>query len=237
MIRPLIDLLIPGLCVLCKLHSTTGICAGCQRDYLHDATRRCQQCALPLFTQHDTICGACLKEPPFFDASLVCGHYDSPVDSIVLGLKFAGKLSNANIIAQQLASAIPRQAQKLSTMPDLLCPVPLSEQRLRSRGFNQAWEIARPLGRTLKIPQQADLLWRTKETLQQSSLHPDERFQNIQGAFAINPQWRHLIQGRHIAVVDDVMTTGMTLNEIAKILKRHGAARVSNFVFARTNRH
>lgn len=237
MLRTLISLLLPTVCVLCRQHSSSGICDGCQRDYLRNTTLRCQQCALPLFTFQDTICGTCLKEPPHFNKSLVCSNYNSPIDSIVLGLKFAGKLNNADIIAQHLAKAIHRQSHILTSMPDLLCPVPLSKKRLRSRGFNQAWEIARLLGQELKISTNANLLWRTKETLQQSSLHPDERHQNIQGAFAINPKLQHLINGQHVAVVDDVMTTGTTLNEIAKILKRYGAAQVSNFVFARTDRH
>lgn len=235
--RALLQYLLPDYCALCKLQSKARICDACQEDYMQDSTHRCQQCALPLPTRHDKRCGNCLKDPPAFDTSVVAIHYEAPVDSLVLGLKFGAKLNYAEIIAQQLANAILRQWEPQLALPFLLCPVPLSRERLISRGFNQALEIGRPLSHQLGIPLQSDLLWRTKETLQQSSLHPDARYKNIQGAFAINPVWQSRIIGQHIAIIDDVMTTGTTLNEIAKTLKRHGAARVSNFVFARTNRH
>lgn len=235
--RTLLQHLLPDYCALCKMQSTANICNGCQQDYLMDPFHRCLQCALPLPTDMDKRCGTCLKETPYFDTTLVAIQYEAPVDSLVLGLKFGAKLSYAEIIAQQLADAILRQSKLRSALPNLLCPVPLSRGRLVNRGFNQALEISRPLSRRLGVPLQADLLWRIKETLQQSSLHPDARHKNIQGAFTVNPRWYPAIDGQHVAVIDDVMTTGTTLNEIAKTLKRHGAARVSNLVFARTNRH
>lgn len=234
--RALFLSLLPNYCALCKMQSAISICAACQTDFMRDDCLRCLQCALPLTTPHDQLCGACLKDPPSFDTSLVCSHYAAPLDGLVLGLKFAAKLNYAGIIAQQLALVIQREWANSAKPPALLLPVPLSKQRLISRGFNQAVEIARPLSRQLDIPMQTNLLWRTKETLQQSSLHPDERHKNIQGAFTVNPAWRTSIEGQHIAVIDDVMTTGTTLNEVAKVLKRYGAARVSNLVFARTDR-
>ncbi|MBC3873703.1 ComF family protein [Undibacterium flavidum] len=235
--QTLLEYLLPGSCALCKMRSKTSICDGCLQDYMLNTAHRCQQCALPLTALGDKRCGTCLKDTPDFDTTLVAVQYDAPVDSLVLGLKFGAKLNYAGIIAQQLADAILRQSTLSPVLPSLLCPVPLSRGRLANRGFNQALEISRPLSRRLGIPLQADLLWRTKETLQQSSLHPDARHKNIQGAFTVNPVWHTAIHGRHIAVIDDVITTGTTLNEIAKTLKRYGAARVSNFVFARTNRH
>lgn len=234
--RALFFSLLPNYCALCKMQSTISICAACQTDFMLDHCPRCLQCALPLTTPHDQRCGACLKDPPYFDTSLVCSHYAAPLDGLVLGLKFAAKLNYAKIIAQQLEHVIRRKWANPAPPPALLLPVPLSKQRLISRGFNQAVEIARPLSRQLGIPMQTNLLWRTKETLQQSSLHPDERHKNIQGAFTVNPAWLSSLEGQHIAVIDDVMTTGTTLNEVAKVLKRYGAAHVSNLVFARTDR-
>lgn len=227
---------LPTYCPLCKAASKTGICSACQRDYINDQQHRCSTCALPIADKKAKICGNCLKSPPHFDSTITCTDYHAPIDSIVLGLKFAGNLSYANIIAQQLHDRIKHSLNTPHRLAAIFCPVPLSQQRLRMRGFNQALEIARPISTKLAIPLQTQLLWRVKDTQQQSRLHPDERYQNVQHAFAINPRLMLLIEGQHFGLIDDVMTTGTTLNEIAKLLKRYGAARVSNYVFARTNR-
>lgn len=227
---------LPTYCALCKTVSRTGICPACQKDFIDDEQHRCHTCALPITDKNAKICGNCLRNPPHFNATITCTDYHAPVDSIVLGLKFGGNLSYASIIAQQLHNKIRRASNTQRDLASIICPVPLSSQRLSHRGFNQALEIARPLSAQLDVPIQAQLLWRVKDTLQQSRLHPDERYQNVQHAFAINPRLMHLIDGQHVGVIDDVMTTGTTLNEIAKLLKRYGAAQVSNYIFARTNR-
>lgn len=227
---------LPTYCPLCKAASRTGICSACQDDFINDQQHRCSTCALPIADKKAKICGNCLKSPPHFDSTITCTDYHAPIDSIVLGLKFAGNLSYANVIAQQLHDRIKHSLNTPHRLATIICPVPLSQQRLRMRGFNQALEIARPISTKLAIPLQTQLLWRVKDTQQQSRLHPDERYQNVQHAFAINPRLMHLIEGQHFGLIDDVMTTGTTLNEIAKLLKRYGAARVSNYVFARTNR-
>jgi ComF family protein len=120
---------------------------------------------------------------------------------------------------------------------DVLCPVPLGRQRLVERGFNQSLEIAKPLSHHLGVTLYQKLLRRSRETAQQSSLHPDDRHKNVRNAFTVDSSAIELIRGKHIGVVDDVMTTGATLNEIAGLLKRFGAAKVSNYVFARTPLH
>ncbi|WP_307727833.1 phosphoribosyltransferase family protein [Massilia sp. Bi118] len=117
-------------------------------------------------------------------------------------------------------------------LPDLLCPVPLGPARLVERGYNQALEIARPLARLLGVALHPALALRQLDTRAQSGVSPYERAENIRGAFAIaDPD---LIEGRHVGLVDDVMTSGHTLEELAAACKRFGAARVSNLVFART---
>lgn len=118
--------------------------------------------------------------------------------------------------------------------PDRLIAVPLGQLRLRERGFNQALEIARPLSRALGISMDARLISRPHDTQAQALLHPDERRKNIRNAFLVTGNAIDRVRGQHIGVVDDVMTTGETLNELAATLKRFGAARVTNFVFART---
>jgi len=117
-------------------------------------------------------------------------------------------------------------------LPELLLPVPLSAQRLRSRGYNQAWEVTRRLGVQLGVPASVSVLHRLRDNPAQSALDREQRLENLQGAFRVADPAR--IAGRHIGVVDDVMTTGATLGEIATQLKRAGAARVTNCVVLRT---
>jgi ComF family protein len=179
------------------------------------------------------LCGVCLAEPPAFDRTLVAADYALPVDQLVLQLKFGHRLALAPLCARLLRDAVLSHPDV--TLPALLCPVPLGSRRLAERGYNQALEIARPLARSMGVALHAQLVVRVHETAAQSSVAPERRQQNIAGAFA-EPD-AALVAGRHIGVVDDVMTSGRTLNELAATLKRHGAAQVSNFVFARTPPH
>ena len=174
-------------------------------------------------------CGECLKQPPAFDATVVATDYAPPADRLVLALKFGNRLAVAPLFAQRLHAAT-----KGIAVPQLLTAVPLGPQRLVQRGFNQALEIARPLSRRMRVKLEPGLVARHRETLAQSSLHPDERQKNIRNAFVVPAPAMGRVYGRHIGVVDDVMTTGETLNELAATLKRFGAARVTNIVFART---
>ena len=153
---------------------------------------------------------------------------------MVLALKFGSQLALAPIFARKLRDAILRSPTIANNLPDLLTAVPLGPRRLTERGFNQALEIAKPLSRLLSIPLQPTLIKRQYDTLQQAKLSPQERRQNLRKAFIVAPQALAQIHGRHIGIVDDVMTTGETLNELARTLKRCGAVRVTNFVFART---
>jgi ComF family protein len=233
----LLHLLLPNQCALCQQTSERGICTECEVDYFSKNIRRCEQCGIPLNSKIDSRCGNCIKTPPFFDATFVSCNYNAPIDSLVLGLKFGHHLHMATLIAGFLEQTIHSSLKHMPANPAIFCPVPLSRQRLITRGFNQSLEIARqiklPAGGIL-IP---DLIWRLKNTLQQSSLHPDDRYRNVRGAFFPNPALAYQIQGRHLAVIDDVITTGTTLNAIAQVLKQAGAVRVTNFIFARTTWH
>ena len=177
-----------------------------------------------------TLCGHCLRDGPAFDRTVVAADYAAPLDQLVLQLKFGGRLALAPLLAQLLRDAVLRQPGFV--LPALLCPVPLGPQRLAERGFNQALEIARPLARALGVALHPRLAARVHETRAQSSVAPHQRGGNIAHAFALAEP--ALVAGRHVGIVDDVMTSGQTLNELAATFKRHGAARVSNLVFART---
>lgn len=230
----LLECLLPNACALCGGDSEAALCGGCAAQFFGPAAAiaRCQCCANPV-SASGLLCGACQAHRPAFDHTLVAADYAMPVDQLVLQLKFGHRLALAPLCAGLLRDAV--QAQAGYALPALLCPVPLGPRRLAGRGYNQALEIARPLARGLGMALEARLLVRVRDTAAQSSIAPAQRQQNIAGAFAVADS--ALVAGRHIGVVDDVMTSGRTLNEVAATLKRHGAARVSNLVFARTPPH
>jgi len=174
-----------------------------------------------------TQCGRCLGEPPAFDATVAVFKYAFPADVLVQGLKFRSELALAALLADELYSEV--SAARAGGV-DLILPVPLHELRLRERGYNQSMEIARSLAARLRVPLASDLCTRVRDTPAQLDLPLKARRENLRGAFSC----RQVLDGKTVAVVDDVMTTGATLGEVAATLKQFGAARVVNWVVART---
>lgn len=235
-IRNSIASMLPCSCVLCGATGATLICISCQHQFFNNTTSRCIQCAIPLTEMAKNLrCGDCLSAPPNFDHTVVVCNYAAPADQLILAYKFGHRLPIATLFSNMLRDAILKEHQQF--LCDVLCPVPLGRKRLTERGYNQSLEIAKPLAHHLGVPIHSQLLRRIRETAQQSSLHPDDRHKNVRNAFTIDSPAIELIRGKHIGVVDDVMTTGTTLNEIAALLKRFGAVKVSNYVFARTPLH
>jgi ComF family protein len=227
--------LVPSSCAVCGSSAKDAICGMCHMQFFSEAKHRCSQCAAPLQGTPPAAkskCGACLAQSPAFDATIVAADYAPPMDRLVLGLKFGSELALARLFAQMLRDASLNERQL--RLPALLTAVPLGRRRLAERGFNQALEIARPLSRMLGVTLDPKLLVRLRDTQAQTLLHPDERHKNIREAFIVPGTAITQVHGRHIGVVDDVMTTGETLNEVAATLKRFGATCVTNFVFART---
>lgn len=230
--------LLPGACVLCggEAGAGTQTCPECHAQIFGTARPRCRVCANPLpgawhaDDDGSAVCGRCLAHPPAFDATVAAADYAMPQDQLVLQLKFGGRLALAALFGRALADAA--LAAPGFARPALLCPVPLGPRRLAGRGFNQALEIARALGRRLDITVAPRLAARVHDTVAQSLVQPSERRANIAHAFAVPA--RALVEGRHIGIVDDVMTSGQTLDELAATFKRHGAARITCLVFART---
>lgn len=228
--------LLPCSCVLCSKTCKTLVCPDCHQQFFKDTTSRCDQCAIPISSADNRQrCGDCLTSVPNFDHTIVVCNYAAPADQLILAYKFGHRLAIATLFAEMLRDAALKEHQQ--SLCELLCPVPLGGQRLVERGFNQSLEIAKPLSHHLGVALYPKLLRRSRETAQQSSLHPDDRHKNVRNAFTLDSAAIELIRGKHIGVVDDVMTTGTTLNEIAGLLKRFGAAKVSNYVFARTPLH
>jgi ComF family protein len=202
------------------------LCADCAADlpWLESACHQCG-CALPA-GDNRLRCGACQQRPPYFDTTTAILQYRPPVDYLVQRLKFSGELAIAPLVAGLLAT---RLRATRTALPDLVVPVPLHPSRLRERGFNQATEIARLLGNDLQLPVNHRLCKRTRKTDAQSLLPVKVRHWNVRNAFTINGE----LIVRHVAIVDDVMTTGHTVNELARVLKCAGAERVEVWVIAR----
>lgn len=223
--------LLPSACALCGAVQSEVVCAACAEIALQP-TPRCPRCASPGDVRGLGLachaCLACVDDDPL-DATLTLGDYAGPLDTLVLRLKFGAALPLAEWIAARLAD---RLCAASDTIPDVLVPVPLSPQRLAARGFNQAWEIARPLSRRLDIRADATLLARRRDTVTQRTLDLPARRANLRDAFAVRHHER--LDGLHIGLVDDVMTTGATLREAARVLKAHGASRVTALPALRT---
>lgn len=229
LLRTLLDAALPQSCALCGARSRAAVCEGCERDW-PDTRSRCACCAniLPSANANDR-CGACLGTPPPFDATYAVCDYAAPLDMLVLQLKFGAQLALAPWIASRMHQTLRCGS---AALPDLLCPVPLSRQRLVERGYNQALEVARALAGQLALPLAPCLLERRRDTAPQAATAPRQRAANVHQAFAVLDSRQVL--GRHIGVVDDVMTSGHTLVQVAHALKHAGASRVTNIVFART---
>lgn len=214
--------LLPQDCFLCAAPASDSLlCPSCVASLPRLAPERCPVCALP--TPGANRCGACLKQAPHFDATQAVFRYEFPLDRLIQSLKYAHRLAGADFLGRALA------ALSVPLRPDLILPVPLAPARLAERGFNQALELARPLARLLGVPLEISRVHRRRDTAPQASLPWKERKQNIRHAFECEID----LTGRTVLVIDDVMTTGATLDELARTLKAHGAARVENCVLAR----
>jgi ComF family protein len=211
-------------CVVCAIEPGAPLCAGCEADFFSPLAIRCPRCAVRLETAA-LMCGHCIAQPRAFDATRALADYVAPVSGMVSALKFAARLDLADVFARLFTARepLPREA-------DLVIAVPLSYERESERGFNQSREIARGFARLSGLPLRDGLLLRTVHAVPQQSLARDARQRNVRGAFALVGD----VRGQRVAVVDDVMTTGSTLDEIAAVLKRAGAVQVVNRVVART---
>jgi len=221
----------PSLCAVCHGWGRGRVCADCL-DRFAAPVPRCRRCALPLAAPV-AVCGTCLTTAPPFDAALAAVDYRPPWDRLVTAFKFHGALDLAAVFADAIVGAERRRA---AARPALVLPVPLAAARGRERGYNQAWELARRVARRLDLVAEPDLLLRLRETAHQLALPLVERAGNVRGAFAVEPRRRAELRGRHVAVVDDVMTTASTAAEIAGVLKQAGVATVEIWVLARTPR-
>lgn len=220
-------------CLLCDEaadHQLRPICAECDTE-LPWLGPHCQVCALPLAVDGLT-CGSCLKHPPAFSRVEAPWRYGFPVDALINRFKHQARWPMGRLLGDLLARHLAHAFSEGLPRPDLLLPVPLSPKRQRQRGFNQAQMLTQVLGQALQIPQHSDWLQRIGDTPAQQKLDAAARQRNLRGAFTVRPKAQ--VQARHVALVDDVLTTGATARQLARLLIRAGAARVDVYCLART---
>lgn len=212
-------------CLLCGTYSHAGVCcAACDAELPRLSEAHCPICALP--SPSGAVCGACLRQAPAFDNTVAAFSYNFPADKLIQALKFSERLILVNFLAEALMA-------RVKTKPACLVALPLHPARLRERGFNQSLLLARRISSRLGIPLLLDACERVRNTAPQSGLPWKERDKNMRQAFTCGADLR----GKHVAIVDDVMTTGASVGELARALKQAGASEVSAWVIARTLPH
>lgn len=222
----LVDGLLPMQCRFCGATGAAGaarVCADCRRELPWNRPA-CPGCAIP--TPLPLPCPACQKKPRAFDAAFAAFRYAVPAAQAVQGLKYAARFDEARWLAEAMAAAL---RERDAPLPELLVPVPLHRRRLFRRGHNQALELARRLSAELGIAVDARAARRLRATPDQIGLTAAQRRRNLKGAFAVGTK----VAGRHVALLDDVMTTGATLEELARACKAAGAARVEAWAVTR----
>ncbi|WP_273595275.1 ComF family protein [Roseateles koreensis] len=224
----------PGQCAVCRSWATQAVCTGCLNRYA-SSTQRCWTCGLRIpgdrAAQPEPRCGQCLHTPPPLDRCIAALDYAFPWDGLLQRYKFNQALELRRALSDRLAEAL---AVARPEIPDLLLPVPLAPERLRERGYNQSLELAAALARQYPLQCEPSLLLRVRHGSPQAQLEVKARAAHVRHAFALEPARAASLRGRSVAVLDDVMTSGETLFEIARVLRQAGASHIQAWVLART---
>jgi ComF family protein len=238
---------LPAQCEVCRAWCVGSLCEDCRRQFASPRLR-CRSCAIGLAAGVDgdpsaglarsgaaantpTPCGACLRNPPPFTLCFALADYGFPWAGLVARLKFRDHPEIANLLARAMTEAITSQSWPL---PQLLVPIPLGTDRLRQRGYNQAWELTRRLSQRLNLNGDAGVLLRLRDTVRQTGLSRVERERNLRNAFMVAPTAIKRLRDRHVALIDDVMTSGATATAASRALLRAGASRVDIWLLTRT---
>jgi ComF family protein len=213
-------------CQLCGTRATECLCPDCERDLPYRRAGGCPSCAIE--GPDNQLCGACLSDPPAFDRTVAAFRYDFPLDRLLQSYKFNQNLALTTFFTDALKRVVARG----TTRPDTIIAIPLAHRRLAERGFNQSALLAAGLARKLGVEHFAHELLKVRDTPPQWGLDRAARLKNVRGAFDCT----QALSGKHVAIVDDVMTTGATLSEAARVVKKAGATSVSAWVLARAGR-
>ena len=223
--------ILPLSCLLCQQGVKAGlVCPTCYQD-LKQTYPHCERCGLPLASQQSQ-CGQCISRPPIFTQLTACGLFDAPLYQLIYKLKYQQQAIYSQVLGRLLAEQIrARDDMNPAHPPQALIPVPLHPRKEQQRGFNQAQLIANHSAKQLNIPCQARWLTRVKDTASQTQLNLKQRQKNMQQAFAIN----HLPAGiKHVAIVDDIVTTGATVHSLCKALRHAGVDQIEIWCICRT---
>jgi ComF family protein len=219
----------PSTCVLCgqRGRMAQDLCAGCENELPSNAPA-CHVCSQPLPRSNveSLTCGACLRRSPAFDASCVPFLYAYPISHLIRDLKYSGRIACARVLGELVSRHF---SARFKDLPAVMIPVPLATRRYRERGYNQVIEVGVSLERTLGVPMCTDVVVRTRATLEQAELNRAERRRNVRNAF----EARRALPADHVAILDDVVTTASTVNELARVLRRAGARRIEVWAIAR----
>lgn len=235
--RGALDLLYPPLCIGCRTQvgEPGSLCAACWQDIDFIDGPACRCCGLPfdLDPGSDTLCAACLADPPSFDTARAVMRYDDKSRGPILALKHADRLD----LIPGFVRWLDRAGRGLLDESDIIVPVPLHRRRLWHRRYNQAAELARGLGALTAKPVEPMVLRRVRPTPSQGAMPSAKaRRRNMRGAFQVPPERRSTVEGRAVLLVDDVLTTGATADACARALKRAGVEKVSVLALARVVR-
>jgi ComF family protein len=217
------QLILPGTCFFCLTKTNRAWCDDCEQDFIQ-VVSRCPVCAR--HSPYNVICGTCLKQPPYFASTDVLFNYQYPVSYLIKAFKFHKRPELARCFAEIMAKKLKKKAK----LPELIIAVPLHKKRQRQRGYNQSLEFAVEINKRLGLTLSRSLCRRIKNTDPQSSLPKKIRRKNVKGAFCLDEK----PIPKHIAIVDDVITTGSTINELAHLLKKGGCQRIDVWAIART---
>ncbi|MDL1970268.1 MAG: ComF family protein [Candidatus Desulfofervidaceae bacterium] len=231
----LLDVFFPCLCAGCgtPVEASRLFCAECEADLAMVTAPFCQICGCPFTSPQgdEHICGECLQQPPFFKAARSVFIYKEPIKRAIIQFKFLGCTALAELFAKVIITNLDGFIKQIA--PDIVIPVPLHLSRLRERGYNQCLLLAKRIARILGIPCKKRTLQKVKPTMSQVGLSLSQRRFNVKGSFTVvDPD---AVQGRRILLIDDVFTTGSTVNECAKVLVKAGADGVWVITLARTN--
>jgi len=229
-----LEFLLPSRCPNCsqKIEKHGFLCGKCWAELTPLVAPFCNRCALPFEfeTEGENECGACLKDQPAFDYARAAVSYDDLGRSLVLRLKY----SSATVVIPTMAHMMAQVLHDKTI--DVIVPVPLHPRRFFWRRFNQSALLAARISKLISVPVNSFALMRRRSTPSQGGLGKKARYRNVASAFMVKTDMKTVIHGKHVLLVDDVLTTGATSHECARALKRAGAQSVGVVAFARVGR-
>lgn len=235
----ILNILYPNHCISCKniINSDKTFCINCWKKLQFINKPCCSICSEPfkfnIFDEDELLCGNCIKKKPYFDKAISCFIYNKTISRTILQFKFFKKTFLSKVLVKFLLISTKDVINEV----DYLIPVPIDIKRLRWRGYNQSLLLTKELSKKTNKPIIEDLLIKHKYTIPQARLKNKDRKKNLKNVFSFNEKYFDLIQNKNIAILDDVMTTGTTVNECAKILKQQGVNKVFVFTIAKTSLH